>query len=271
MDDLLAVLQRSSAPLLAAVLVVLLSVLRVPMSWRKAELSARVTWIGWSFDFEHFVVQLDPAKLARLLVLFRALQASPKCTVTVLEKLTGKLLWLSNLFSAFRPSLAPLYIDQRNPVPNMCAASPDLWVSLRASLSSELRVLRPLPLAAIPVGCKLLRYSPTPVTALSDLPEVISSRRVWVQVSNPLRPDRELSAESQEVVRMWTQLAASPCPFRSLFVRPLFVCKAFADACADSSLAGLGGFSPSAKWPPSMLCVLLCTEPACRHVSLVSV
>ena len=241
-DDLLAVLLRSSAPLLAAILVILLAVLRVPMSWRKAELSARVTWIGWAFDFEHFVVQLDPAKLARLLALLRQLQSSPKCTVTVLEKLAGKLLWLSNLFSALRPSLAPLYTDQHNPVPNMCAISPELWVSFRASLSPELRVVRPLPFAAIPVGCKLLRYSHTPVSALSDLPEAISSRRVWVQVVNPLRPDRELSVESREVIRMWTGLAASPCPFRSLFLRPLFICEAFADACADSSLAGLGGF-----------------------------
>ena len=102
--------------------------------------------------------------------------------------------------------------------------------------------MRPLPLAAIPVGCKLLRYSHTPVSTLPDLPEVISSRRVWVQVSNPLRAERELSAESREVVRMWIDLAASPCPFRSLFLCPLFICEAFADACADSSLAGLGGF-----------------------------
>ena len=42
-DDLLAILLRSSAPLLAALLVVLLCVLRVPMSWHKAALSARVT------------------------------------------------------------------------------------------------------------------------------------------------------------------------------------------------------------------------------------
>ena len=241
-DDLLAILLRSSAPLLTALLVVLLSVLKVPMSWHKAELSARVTWIGWSFNFEHFVVQLDPSKLARLLSLLRQTLSSPKCSVTTLEKLTGKLLWLSNLFSAVRPSLAPLYIDQRNPVPNMCAISPDLWVSLRASQSPELRVTRPLPLAAIPVGCKLLRYAHTPVSTLSDLPKLISSRCVWVQVANPLRPDRELSAESREVLRVWTELATSPCPFRSLFLRPLFVCEAFADACADSSLAGLGGF-----------------------------
>ena len=53
-DDLLAILLRSSAPLLSALLVVLLCVLRVPMSWRKAALSAKVTWIGWSFDFDTF-------------------------------------------------------------------------------------------------------------------------------------------------------------------------------------------------------------------------
>ena len=117
-----------------------------------------------------------------------------------------------------------------------------MWSSLRASLSPDLKVTRALPLAAIPVGCKLLRYSHTPVASLSDLPEVISSRRVWVQVVNPLRPDRELSSESRAVIDMWLDIASSPCPFRSLFLRPLFVCEAFADACADSALAGFGGF-----------------------------
>ena len=241
-DDLIALLLRSSAPLLSAVLIILLQILRVPMSWHKAALSAQVTRIGWSFDFAHFTVRLDPDKMSRLLTLLRQLKASPKCTVTILEKLTGKLLWLSNLFTSLRPSLAPLYQDQHSPVPNMCAVSPELWSALRASLSPDLTVTRALPLAAIPVGCKLLRYAHTPVSSLSDLPEVSSSRRVWVQVANPLRPDRELSSESRAVVDMWLDIASSPCPFRSLFLRPLFICEAFADACADSALAGFGGF-----------------------------
>ena len=177
---------RSSAPLLSALLVVLLCVLQVPMSWHKAALSARVTWIGWSFDLEHYTVELDPAKLRRLLELLRSLSASPRCTVSALEKLTGKLLWLSNLFQAFRPSLAPLYADQHRPIPNMCAVSADLYSSLRSSLSADLRITSSLPLAAIPVGCKLLRVAHTPVTTLKEVPEHISSRRVWVQVANPL-------------------------------------------------------------------------------------
>ena len=65
------------------------------MSWRKAALFARVTWIGWSFDFEAFTVELDPSKLRRLLDLLKLLSASPRCTVSALEKLTGKLLPLA--------------------------------------------------------------------------------------------------------------------------------------------------------------------------------
>ena len=41
---------------------------------------------------------------------------------------------------------------------------------------------------------------------------------------------------------MWLALASSLQPFRSLLYRPLFVCEAFADACADSASAGLGGY-----------------------------
>ena len=41
---------------------------------------------------------------------------------------------------------------------------------------------------------------------------------------------------------MWLAIASSPQPFRSLLHRPLFVCEASADACADSASAGLGGF-----------------------------
>ena len=166
-DDLLAILLRSSAPLLSALLVVLLCVLRVPMSWHKAALSARVTWIGWSFDFETFTVQLDPSKLRRLLDLLRLLSDSPRCTVSALEKLTGKLLWLSNLFQSFRPSLAPLYTDQHRPLPNMCAISAEIYSSLRSSLSEDLRITSPLPLAAIPVGCKLLRVPRSPASKMS--------------------------------------------------------------------------------------------------------
>ena len=135
-------------------------------------------------------------------------------------------------------------MDQHRPVPNMCAISSDLYSSLRSSLSADLRIISPLPLAAIRVGCKLLRVAHTPVATLVEVPEHISSRRVWVQVANSLRPEQEFSPESIEVIGMSRDLASSPQPqpFKSLFFRPLLVCEALADACADSASAGLGGF-----------------------------
>ena len=184
-------------------MVVAILVINVPMSWHKAHLSTQVVWIGWQFDFELFVVRLEPAKLLRLLALLREVRGKQSCTSTVLEKVTGKLLWLSSLFRTFRPSLAPLYADQHAPVPAMSAVSPEIWVQLRSSLSAELLVTKPLPLAALPMGTKLLRVGHTPVRRLADVPSAVSSRRIWIQTSNPSRPERSLSDVSRSFLHMW--------------------------------------------------------------------
>ena len=68
-DDILALLDRRSAPVWTCLLVVAILVLNVPMSWHKASLSSRVTWIGWQFDFRRFTIRLDPVKLNRLQLL----------------------------------------------------------------------------------------------------------------------------------------------------------------------------------------------------------
>ena len=241
-DDTLALLERSSAPLMTGLIVVLLLALCVPMSWHKASLSPSVVWIGWAFNLDLMTVALDPDKLARLRALLCRLMDSRTCSVTQVEKLTGKLLWLSSLFRTFRASLAPLYVDQHTPLPSMSAISPDFWQRLRDSLSTDLKIAKPLPLAALPIGCKLLRVGHTPVRTLADVQEFPSSRRIWIQVANPSRSERQLSDSSLKVCSMWRSLASSGDSFRSALLSPLFPCLAYADACADVSSAGLGGF-----------------------------
>ena len=86
-DGILALLERSSAPLLSGLIIVLLLVLRVPMSWHKAHLNPTVVWIGWSFDFDLMTVALEPDKLSRLLSLLTIVLGSSTCTVTQLERL----------------------------------------------------------------------------------------------------------------------------------------------------------------------------------------
>ena len=123
----------------------------------------------------------------------------------------------------------------------MSAVSPEKWQHLRASLSAELIVSKPLPLAALPMGTKLLRVAHTPLKKLADLPLSASSRRIWIQTSNPSRPERALSAISREVL-MWHDLCASGDGLSSALMVPSLSCEAFADACADASGAGLGGY-----------------------------
>ena len=242
-DDLLCLLEKSSAPLLASVLVVLLQVLNVPMSWHKAKLSPSVVWIGWQFDFRTYTVRLEPEKLQRLLRLLHESRRHNKLPTSTLEKLTGKLLWLSNLFRAFRPSLAPLYQDQYCPPLVSIPLSTASWKRLVDCLSDDLLVRSPCGLAAAPVGSRLFRVAQNAVTKRSELPAFPpSSRRLWVQISDLSHTHRVISDASREVMDLWLDICKSGTDFRTLLLAPHFQCEAFADACASSTSAGLGGF-----------------------------
>ncbi|CAE7236031.1 unnamed protein product [Symbiodinium sp. CCMP2592] len=243
-DDILALLDAISAPLWASLIVVLLLVLRVPMSWHKAALGPSVVWIGWEFNLSHFCVKLDPGKFTRLCALLRQALLSKPCSCHLLERVTGKLLWLSSLFRTFRPSLAPLYSDQHALLPTMTALQPERWPEILQALSPDLILLRPIGVAALPPGSKILRVNQTAVSCRGDLPLLApDARRIWLQSSSLHTGMCVLSDSSQEVLRLWLDLCQSGTAVRSLLRPPLYVCEAFAHACAAELSAGLGGFA----------------------------
>eukprot|EP00439_Symbiodinium_sp_Y106_P083308 s433_g23.t1 len=111
-DDLIALLSGPSAPVWAALVCILLLILQVPMSWHKAYLGDRPTWIGWQMCFHSLSATMEPANSDRLRDLLSKVRSSGSVPLRLLRKLTGKLLWVCSLFRPFRPSLAPLYLDQ---------------------------------------------------------------------------------------------------------------------------------------------------------------
>ena len=243
-DDLLCLLDSASAPVWASHVVVLLLLIKVPLSWHKCAFSQRVVWIGWEIDLTIFTVRLDPQKFRRLCDLLRQALSSRRCSTHLLERLTGKLLWLSSLFRTFRPSLAPLYRDQHSFSPTMTALDPQRWTDFRSKLSPDLRLLHHVGLAALPLGSHILRIGQSYVSSLAELPLVpADSRRIWIQSAAPHTGICILSEESCLVLRLWLDLAASGTACRSLFRPPRIECQAFADACATSTTAGLGGFA----------------------------
>ena len=242
-DDLLCLLDSASAPVWASHVVVLLLLIKVPLSWHKCALSQKVVWIGWEIDLAVFSVRLDPQKFRRLCDLLRQALSSRRCSTHLLERLTGKLLWLSSLFRTFRPSLAPLYRDQHSFLPTMTALDPQHWADFRSKLSPDLRLLRHIGLAALPPGSHILHIGQNYVSSLAELPLLpADSRRIWIQSAAPHTGICVLSEESCLVLRLWLDLAASGTECRSLIRPPRIECQAFADACATSTTAGLGGF-----------------------------
>ena len=127
---------------------------------------------------------------------------------------------VSSLFRTFRPSLAPLYADQHAFLPTMTALQPELWQSFRSSLSNDLLLLKPVGLAALPPGSRLLRVGQQSVSKLADLPTLPpDTRRVWLQTSSPHTGACVLSEASQAVLRLWLDLCQSGTAVRSL-LRP---------------------------------------------------
>ena len=229
-------------------------------------LSARVVWIGWDLNLSHFCVRLDPAKFARLCALLRQALSSKRCSTHLLERITGKLLWFSSLFRTFRPSLAPLYADQHAFLPTMTALQPELWEPLRASLSNDLVLLKPIGLAAIPPGSLLLRVGQKSVSKLTDLPALPpDSRRLWLQSSSPNTGACVLSDASQEVLRLWLDLCESGTAIWSawpsltpalLLRRPVWaglfgsLMTASCSSATPSAVKTCTGSSPGSRSPP---------------------
>ncbi|CAE7657443.1 LRRC45 [Symbiodinium sp. CCMP2592] len=249
-DDLIALLSGPSGPVWAALMCIMLLILRVPMSWHKAYLGPRPTWIGWSICLHSLSATMEAPKLDRLRDLLAKIRGSDSVPLHLLRKLTGKLLWVCSLFRPFRPSLAPLYSDQGKPPVVHVALSPAKWASFRSKLDSHLVLQSDVGLASCPKLCTLISVSGREVSSLSQVPVSFpGERRTWISVRMPPESDRKLSKESLAVLDMWHACLADAAPTFPLPLAREFPCQAFADACADAQHAGIGGFVtlPSGK------------------------
>ena len=113
-DDLLAMLARSSWEDQVVLITCLLSALHAPISWRKAQLGNVITWCGWTFHLDLECLHLVQAKLAKLRDQLDKLANSKKILPKFLESSLGLLMWATSTCPHLRPYLAPLYKDLRS-------------------------------------------------------------------------------------------------------------------------------------------------------------
>ena len=159
-----------------------------------------------------------------------------------LEKFVGLCLWCGT-FSHMKPALQPLCVNLLSFPPTHHGVPPALWTVLKTCLDESACFVRTPPGTSISVGSKLISVRRVPIRTLSDLDQVcVTDRRLWLRVTNPHSQSRKLSQAgrlSLRTIKLWLEHHS---PIVSMRPKPLWPGRAFADAHAHGSEAGVGGY-----------------------------
>ena len=157
-DDLLAALWRPSAMDGLALLIIFMQVINAPISWKKAQCQACITWCGWDVNFDYDTIQLTKGKISKLQEQIAELLSQPKACRKLLERTIGLLVWATSISLHLRPYLAPLYSDLNSPPGSQYAIPAPIWQIFHSSLTDQLQ-LHTCPVGLyIPTGSKILEY-----------------------------------------------------------------------------------------------------------------
>ena len=103
----------------------------IPLSWHKLQLSVRVSWIGWDFQYSAGIVLLKESKRLKLLGMVQDLRKNPRLTKKDLERFIGLALWATNLFPVMKSMLHSFYHDLFSPAATNYSIPPERWQELR--------------------------------------------------------------------------------------------------------------------------------------------
>ncbi|CAE7771724.1 unnamed protein product [Symbiodinium sp. CCMP2592] len=234
-DDYLFSQEMSILPATSAMICMFMQIMGVPFSWHKLQISVRVTWIGWDFQYSAGIVLLKESKRLKLLGMVQDLRKNPRLTKKDLERFIGLALWATSLFPVMKSMLHTFYHDLYSPAATNYSIPPERWHEIARYLSPDLQFTVTPPGTGIPLGSKLLSARHQDLHSLQDLEKVrVSDRRVWLRVSSQNSKKRKLCLNSLRIPGIFEHWLLHMSPFRSMRqpATPLF------DARADASAKG---------------------------------
>ena len=241
-DDILAALWRDKAREGLTLMVIFMQVINAPISWKKAQCEACIQWCGWEINFDYDTIKLSQNKILKLLQLIDELLQTPKVCRKLLERTIGLMVWASSISLHLRPRLAPLYADLYSPPGSQYAVPAPLWQTFRSALSNDLQLPACPSGLFIPPGARILEYKGRRLHCKSDLPEIPATAKVqFIRASNPEASHTRLRRESAESLK-WFASTISHSPQRPLAMPSTLQCLAAADACAENTKVGIGGW-----------------------------
>lgn len=241
-DDLLCLLDKCSAPLWASLLVIFCRVLGIPLSWHKCLLSETLTWIGWQLDTFSWRISITKDKLAVIQQDVSSCLSNTAMPVKTLEKLIGRLLWLTSLWHFCRPLLGPLYCMLRTAPSSLFGFSTTQWEVFVQHLDQHLCLTMAWSHPHISVGARVTRVANFHVSTLAELTALpLKGRRIYAMISDPAAANRDVSSDGREALQAWWDiLHTTPLSHSMIPPHRVEVCAA-ADAMASMNQAGFGG------------------------------
>ena len=195
-DDLLAALLRTSAHESLLILVLLLSCLGAPISWKKASVGDSLIWCGWKFNFAYETVELCAAKRAKLSLQIQSLLSKPKVPRKDLEACIGLLMWATNISLVLRPYVAPLYRLLNSPPGANYSIAPRMWPLFLHCLDSRAVFVREAMGLSIPLNSRVIEWGNRPVQCKSDLPLMAKpTGHTWIRISDPSCPTIKMNQD----------------------------------------------------------------------------
>ena len=242
-DDLLMAQDEAVLPLMSSLVLAACAVFGYPISWKKLQMGAVVTWIGWELHFSSGSFCIPQDKLLRLEEMLQSLLHERRVKKKDLEKVIGVIQWMLQCHPVLRPFLTPLYLDMNRPLGTLFSVNPGDWKAFCAC-ADEHAVFSSVPRGmAFSPGSRLLEARRVPIASNKDLLKVpVTSKRLWIPVADPTTSRRKLSQASLLFLQYWKQLSARPSRLRSLRHPPAWDVEAAADAHGSGAHLGIGGY-----------------------------
>lgn len=230
-------------PITAALWILILQAICLPISWKKCELSHTINWIGWRFCFEAGIIMVHPEKCHKLLDLITQLQKHRTVPLKTLQKFLGLMLWITQLFPYLRIWLHYLFRDLHSIPATQFSLDPSRLQEFKTALNDDLIFTTKPAGTGIPPGSKLLEIRHKPITKLDDIRHIfLSDKRIWIRVRDPESIKRKLSEDSVRILSLYYDWVRYLPPLRSMWPKQIWPHTAAADACASGDRAQIGGF-----------------------------
>ena len=135
-DDLLMAQGEAVLPLMSSLVLAACAVFGYPISWKKLQMGAVVTWIGWELHFSSGSFCIPQDKLLRLEEMLQSLLHERRVKKKDLEKVIGVIQWMLQCHPVLRPFLTPLYLDMNRPLGTLFSVNPGDWKAFCACVVS---------------------------------------------------------------------------------------------------------------------------------------